>query len=85
MKKVLIVLRILPKSVEIDLDELKKEIINLISPEKVEKEPIAFGLVGLRVSKLIEDKEGEVQKIETMLKKLSSVSQVDVIKVTRTL
>jgi elongation factor 1-beta len=85
MAKVLIVFRILPKNAEVNLDKIRERIINSISPEKIEKEPIAFGLTALKISKLVEDKEGEIEKVENELKKIEEISQIDVIEVTKCL
>jgi elongation factor 1-beta len=85
MAKVLVVFRIFPKSVNVDLSELEEKIVNSISPEKIEREPIAFGLVALKASKLVEDQEGEIQKVEEKLNSISSISQVEIVEITRTL
>jgi elongation factor 1-beta len=85
MAKVLVVLRILPKSVNVDLSELEEKVVNSIFPEKIEREPIAFGLIALKASKLVEDKEGEIQKIEEKLNAINLISQVEVVEITRTL
>jgi len=84
MAKVLVVFRILPKE-EVDISELEEEIVNSIFPEKIEREPIAFGLIALKASKLVEDQEGEIQKIEEKLNTINSISQVEVVEITRTL
>jgi elongation factor 1-beta len=84
MAKVLVVFRILPKE-DADLSELEEEIVNSIFPEKIEREPIAFGLIALKASKLVEDQEGEIQKIEEKLNTINSISQVEVVEITRTL
>jgi elongation factor 1-beta len=84
MAKVLVVFRILPKE-DADLSELEEEIVNSIFPEKIEREPIAFGLIALKASKLVEDQEGEIQKIEEKLNAINSISQVEVVEITRTL
>jgi elongation factor 1-beta len=84
MAKVLVVFRILPKE-DADLSELEEEIVNSIFPEKIEREPIAFGLIALKTSKLVEDQEGEIQKIEEKLNAINSISQVEVVEITRTL
>jgi elongation factor 1-beta len=84
MAKVLVVFRILPKE-DADIDELEKRVANSILPERIEREPIAFGLIALKASKLVEDKEGEIQKIEEKLNSIELISQVEVVEVTRTL
>jgi elongation factor 1-beta len=85
MAKVLVVFRIFPKDANVELSELEEKVVDSIFPEKIEREPIAFGLVALKVSKLVEDKEGEIQKIEEKLNAINLISQVEVVEITRTL
>lgn len=84
MAKVLVVFRVMPKSVETDLELLEKRIKESISPERIERIPIAFGIVALNVFKLIPDESGELEKIENKLKSIDLVSEIEVTEVTRT-
>jgi elongation factor 1-beta len=83
--KVEIVFRVLPKSSEINVDTLIEKIKDKISPVKIEKEPIAFGLFAVKFSKIVEDKEGELEKVESKLKKIDEVGEYDVVSTTRLL
>ncbi len=83
MADVIVTFRVMPKGVEINLEDLAKKIANAISPEKIEREPIAFGLEALIITKIIPDAGGELEKIETSLRAIEEVSEVDVIKITR--
>jgi len=83
MADVIVTFRVMPKGVEINLENLAKKIANAISPEKIEREPIAFGLEALIITKIIPDAGGELEKIETSLRAIEEVSEVDVIKITR--
>ena len=85
MGKVIVVFRVMPKGVEVNLDELEAEVKSRISPQKVERVPIAFGLQALKVTKLVEETEGELEKIENELKSINSVSEVDVLEVSRSI
>mgnify|MGYP000406755130 CR=1 FL=1 len=85
MAQVIVTLKIMPKDVEINLDELEKKIRDKINPEKVEREPIAFGLVALKIIKIIPDAGGELEKIENGIKSIEGVGGVEVVGVTRTL
>lgn len=83
--KVEVVLRILPQSPEANIEKMEREIKEKIFPEKIEKEPIAFGLFAIKISKVIEDKEGELERIENEIKSIEDVGRCEVISVTRLL
>ncbi|MEM5802185.1 MAG: elongation factor 1-beta [Candidatus Aenigmatarchaeota archaeon] len=85
MAQVLAIFRVMPKSVDTNLDSLEEQIKNSISPEKIERKPIAFGIVALNVYKFMEDAEGEIEKIENKIKNIESVGEVEVLEVTRSL
>ena len=82
---VLVKLKVMPKSREIDIEELKKKIDVLIRPVKIEVEDIAFGLRALIVSSVIEDKKGSLEEIENKIKSLEDVKSVETVYITRTL
>lgn len=85
MAKVLLTLKILPSDISINIKQIKENIEKKLNFVSMKEEPIAFGLVSLIASVLIEDKEGEVEKIEKMIKEVDGVGEVEVIEVTRTL
>lgn len=85
MADVIVTFKIMPENVEVDLNKLEKRIKNEINPEKIQREPIAFGLVAINVTKLIPDASGELEKIENTLKAIDEVGQVEVIEITRSL
>lgn len=85
MAEVLVVLRIMPKSIEVNLDTLEKKIRDSIAPERIERNPIAFGIVAFNVLKLIPDEGKELDAIERKLKEIEEVGEVEVTEVTRSL
>lgn len=85
MPHVLVTLKVMPKDAGTDLDKLEGEIKKLVHPDRIVREPIAFGLVALNVSKLVDDSEGQVEAIENKLKSLDGVGEIDVIEITRTI
>jgi elongation factor 1-beta len=85
MAKVLVTFKIMPKDAEVNLDELESSLKNLISPDKISREPIAFGLEAILLSKLIDDAEGELGNLENKIKSLDSVGEVEVVEITRTI
>jgi elongation factor 1-beta len=84
MAKVLVTLRLMPEDVNVNIKGLKSEILSRIRAN-IEEVPIAFGIVALNVSFIVEDKEGEIEKIEKTLKEIKGVGEIEVLEVTRTL
>lgn len=72
MGKVIITIRIVPES-----EEQEKEIIEKIKPEKYYKKPFVFGIEALYIEKIVEDKEGEMEKIENILRDLNVSYEVE--------
>ncbi len=83
MAKVLVLVKVLPEDINIDLEELKEKIRKAL-PENYEIkahdiEPIAFGLKALRLAILIpEYTEGGTDPLEKMIMGVEGVSQVEV-------
>jgi elongation factor 1-beta len=84
MAQVIVLLRVMPEDVNVDIQSLKKEILSKIKAN-IQEVPIAFGLIALNVTTIVEDKEGEVEKIEKALKEIKGVGEIEVLEVTRTL
>ena len=85
MGEVLVTYKIMPEGVETDLDGLLNKIKEKIDVERAEKEPIAFGLVALKVSVRVEDTGGASEEIEKFLSELAEVGSVEVVEMTRLL
>lgn len=86
----IVTLRVLPESPEVDLESLEKSITELVPSHMelhtIEQEPIAFGLVALNVVVLTtDDAKGDVTPLEESIQGLDNVSQVEVTDVRRTL
>ena len=85
MGEVIVTFKIMPKAIETNLDELESKIKEEIKPERMEREPIAFGLVALKVTKLVPEAGGELEKLENKLKSIEGVGEVEVVEVSRSL
>lgn len=72
MGKVIVTIRIVAEN-----EEQEKEIIEKIKPEKYYKKPFVFGMEALYIEKIVEDKEGEMEKIENILKDLNVSYEVE--------
>lgn len=85
MAEVIVGFKVLPKDVDIDLDKLEEKIKSEINPERIQRQPIAFGLVALLVTKFIPDAEGELEKMENKIKSIENVGGVEITGMTRSL
>ena len=79
-------IKVFPTSIDVKLDDLKETIKQVIpksdSVHSFKEEPIAFGLVALITNIIMpDDVEGEMDKIEETLKKIESVSEIQVLMV----
>jgi len=77
--------KIMPDGVETDLDFIENELKNKIEPQKIQRIPIAFGLNSIIIVKIIEEKEGEMERITEEIKGITGVRGVEVTNVTRSL
>ncbi len=84
MATALLKIKIMPESLDVNLEELKHSIENslkaagAIKIEQIEEQEIAFGLKALIVT-LAWPEEKEVEQAEKCLKELAGVSSLDVI------
>ncbi len=87
MAEVLVTIKIMPEGEDVDMDALAGRIgkINGGRLNDVQKEPIAFGLVALIASYVLEDKEGGTDNLENALKEIDDVGNVEVTEVSRLL
>ena len=76
-------LRILPKDAEVSpakvSESIQKVLPSDIGIRRVVEEPIAFGLVASIVDFIIEDREGEMDRLEELARSSEFVSEVEVI------
>jgi elongation factor 1-beta len=82
---VIVTFRIMPEGVDTDLDSLEKEIKKEINPQRMERIPIAFGLNAVQIIKLVDEKEGEMDRITDKIKSIKGVREVEVVGLTRSL
>ncbi len=81
MGDVMVLLRVLPESIDINLDELKENISEkldgLCKINEVKQEEIGFGLNALMFSIIVPDEEGKMDRVENAISSVEHVSQVD--------
>jgi len=82
---VIVTFKIMPEGVETDLDSLEKTIKKEINPQRMERVPVAFGLNSINIVKLVEEKEGEMDRVTEKIKKIKGVKEVEILDLTRSL
>ncbi|MBL7054236.1 elongation factor 1-beta [Candidatus Woesearchaeota archaeon] len=89
MASVIITLKIMPKSPEVDLNPLEqkaKDIIKEFTGEtefKTEQEPIAFGLKALNIMFVMDESKGSTEEMENKIKTIEGINSVEVVDVRR--
>ena len=84
MGDVICVFRIMPDSPD-NFDSIKAG-LEALQPDRLEEEPIAFGLKALKFTKIIPDEvEGALPELEEKLKNVEHIQSVETITVSRSL
>lgn len=90
MANIVISYKIFPTGIEVDFNELQKQIEKALPPQakiyaNYQTEPVAFGLNALIAHiQISEDSTGILDKVEQNLEKISTVSQIQTLMVRRT-
>jgi elongation factor 1-beta len=79
--EVICVYRIMPESPE-DFGRVRKALESL-KPNRLEEEPVAFGLVALKFTKIIPDGPGNLEELEKRLGGIEGVGSVENIRTSR--
>jgi elongation factor 1-beta len=87
MTRVVARIRILPAEADSNLDDIIKA-LKIKIPHGMElyahvKEPIAFGLHAIVGDFLIDDREGQMDKLEESIKNTAGVGEIEVITISR--
>jgi elongation factor 1-beta len=84
MGRVLVTLKVLPEAPDSDLDFIAEKLkgIGTGRLNTIEKEPIAFGLVALKPSYIVEDEGGVSDKLEEAIRTIKGVKAVEVVDAT---
>ena len=83
MGDVIIVMKVMPESPEIDLKALAASIREVVPETKdIQEEPIGFGLSSLKVLVIVPDSEGATEKVEESIRGLKNVASAEITDVT---
>jgi len=89
MATVVITLKIMPESPEIDLTKIEEQAKILITEfagegeMKTEQEPIAFGLKALKILFVMDESKGATDELENKIKEIEGVNSVECVDVRR--
>jgi elongation factor 1-beta len=85
MGSVAVIIRVMPDSPEVNLEELKGALKQkLPTIQEIKEEPIGFGLKSLKILAVVEDAGGETDAIERSLNEIAGVERAEIIEVTLT-
>ncbi|TAJ45473.1 elongation factor 1-beta [Methanofollis fontis] len=84
MGKVAVILKLMPESAEVPIEELKARVQTSVEGiDAIEAEPIGFGLSALKVAAVIEDEEGATDALESKLGAVEGIATAQIIDVNR--
>ena len=84
MGKVAVSFRIMPEGVEVDLDKVQTQVRKSLGGalKKLEVKPVAFGLKAVEAIVVVDDRSGELERIEAALGAIPGVGGVETTEVT---
>ncbi|WP_298667128.1 elongation factor 1-beta [uncultured Methanofollis sp.] len=84
MGKVAVILKLMPESADIPVEDLKKAIKATVEGiDDIREEPIGFGLSALKVAAVIEDEEGATDALESKLAAVKGIASAEISDVNR--
>jgi elongation factor 1-beta len=85
MGSVAVIMRVMPESPEVNLEQLKKALKEkLPGIQDMQEEPIGFGLKAIKFVAIVNDAGGETDALEKTIGTLPGVERAEIIEVTLT-
>jgi len=90
MAYVIVTLKIMPENIDVSLSQLETAARKTVEEygcrvQRVEKEPIGFGLVALKMTFSMDESKGTTDLLEDQLKQIPGIMNVTVVNVGRAL
>jgi elongation factor 1-beta len=83
MGEVVVIMRVMPESPEVNLEQLKKALkAALPGIQDMQEEAIGFGLKAIKFAAIVQDAGGETDKLEKTLGAIPGVERAEIIEVT---
>jgi elongation factor 1-beta len=83
MGSVAVIMRVMPESPEVDLEQLKKALKETLPGiQDVKEEPIGFGLKSIKFIAIVNDAGGETDKLEKSISAIPGVERAEILEVT---
>jgi len=85
MGSVAVIVRVMPESPDVDLEQLKKALKQTLPGiQEIREEPIGFGLKALKLVAVVNDSGGETDAVEKSLSGVPGVERAEIVEVTLT-
>ncbi len=83
MGDVALIIKVMPESPDIDLNDIRETIMKTVdNVQQIQEEPIGYGLVALKVVVVVPDAQGQTDIVESALNGIKGVERAEIIEST---